>query len=90
MVFENFFVAPSWKPGEPSGSFVLTKYDENFATFMAELYGKLPNDSMIQNYMKKKEILTFTRPSPLNSKWKISVKGGKLLSYALRERSLII
>ena len=66
----------SWKPGEASGTFILSKYDDNFDDFLAKLYGKLPNDSMIQDYMNKKEILTITKPSILNSKWTISVKGG--------------
>ena len=69
----------SWKPGEASGTFILTKYDDNFDDFLAKLYGKLPNDSMIQDYMEKKEIFKITKPSVLNSKWTISVKGGNFL-----------
>ena len=74
------FSEPSnWKPGEASGTFILTKYDDNFDDFLARLYGKLPNDSMIQDYMEKNEIFTITKPSDLNSKWTISVKGGNFL-----------
>ena len=72
------FSKPSnWKPGEASGTFILTKYDDNFDDFLAKLYGKLPNDSMIQDYMVKKVILTIAKPSSVNSKWTISVKGGR-------------
>ena len=78
--FIQVFSQPSsWKPGESSGAFILKKYDDNFDDFLAKLYGKLPNDSMIQDYMEKKEIFTITKPSVLNSKWTISVKGGNFL-----------
>ena len=58
----------SWKPGEASGTFILTKYDDNFDDFLAKLYGKLPNNSMIMDYMEKKETFTITKPSIINSK----------------------
>ena len=76
---QAFSQPSSWKPGESSGAFILKKYDDNFDDFLAKLYGKLPNDSMIQDYMEKKEIFTITKPSVLNSKWTISVKGGNFL-----------
>ena len=76
---QAFSQPSSWKPGEASGTFILKKYDDNFDDFLAKLYGKLPNDSMIQDYMKKKETLTITKPSTINSKWAISVKGGNFL-----------
>ena len=78
--FIQVFSQPSsWKPGESSGAFILKKYDENFDDFLAKLYGKLPNDSMIQDYMEKKEIFTITKPTDIHSKWTISVKGGNFL-----------
>ena len=76
---QAFSQPSSWKPGESSGTFILKKYDDNFDDFLAKLYGKLPNDSMIQDYMEKEEIFTITKPSVLNSKWTISVKGGNFL-----------